>query len=99
MVLVIAVVALPFFDRSIERRPWKRPVAIGAYGFVLLALVGRGLRSEYLDSYDPSVAQQLAKQKAEEQDYMKKPFEPECIASESTAFLPVTPSSPVSTPR
>jgi ubiquinol-cytochrome c reductase cytochrome b subunit len=77
MVLVVAVVALPLFDRSIERRPWKRPIAMGTYGFVLLALVGLGLRSEYVDSHDPSIAQQLAKQRAEEQDYMHKPFEPE----------------------
>jgi len=77
MVLAVGIVALPFFDRSIERRPWKRPVAMGAYTFVLLALVGLGLRSQYLDSHDPSVAQQLAKQKSEEQDYMRKPFEPE----------------------
>ena len=77
MVLAVGIVALPFFDRSIERRPWKRPVAMGAYTFVLLALVGLGLRSQYLDSRDPSVAQQLAKQKSEEQDYMRKPFEPE----------------------
>src|SRR6202790_2723949 len=69
MVLAVAIVALPFFDRSIERRPWKRPIAMGSYGFVLLALVGLGLRSQFLDSHDPSVAQQLAKQKAEEQDY------------------------------
>src|ERR1700676_2678568 len=93
MVLVIAVVALPFFDRSIERRPWKRPVAIGAYGFVLLALVGLGLRSEYLDSHDPSVAQQLAKQKAEELDYLKKPFEPE-LSSASLAAANVALADP-----
>src|SRR6202790_2578568 len=92
-ILVIAVVALPFFDRSIERRPWKRPVAIGAYGFVLLALVGLGLRSEYLDSHDPSVAQQLAKQKAEEQDYLKKPFEPE-LSSASLAAANVALADP-----
>jgi ubiquinol-cytochrome c reductase cytochrome b subunit len=77
MVLAVAIVALPFFDRSVERRPWKRPIAMGSYGFVLFALVGLGLRSQYLDSHDPSVAQQLAKQKSEEQEYMRKPFEPE----------------------
>jgi len=83
MVLAVGIVTLPFFDRSIERRPWKRPIAMGSYGFVLLALVGLGLRSQYLDSHDPSVAQQLAKQKSEEQAYMRKPFEPEL----STATL------------
>src|ERR1700688_2823059 len=83
MGLSVGIVALPFFDRSIERRPWKRPIAMGSYGFVLLALVGLGLRSQYLDSHDPSVAQPLAKQKSEEQAYMRKPFEPEL----STATL------------
>jgi ubiquinol-cytochrome c reductase cytochrome b subunit len=77
MILAVAIVLLPFFDRDIERRPWKRPVAMGSYGFVLLALVGLGLRSQYLDSHDPSVAQQLARQESEQQEYMRRPFEPE----------------------
>ena len=75
MVLVVGVVALPSIA-VLSRRPWKLPIAMGTYGFVLLALVGLGLRSEYVDSHDPSIAKQLAKQKAEEQDYMRKPFEP-----------------------
>lgn len=76
-ILAILVLALPFLDRGIERRPWKRPVAMGAYVFVLASLVGLGLRSQYLDSHDPGIAQQLARQKSEEADYMRKPFEPE----------------------
>jgi ubiquinol-cytochrome c reductase cytochrome b subunit len=83
-ILVLAVVALPFLDRSIERRPWKRPIAMGAYTFVLFALIGLGLRSEYLDKHDPGVAQQLVKQKSEENEYMHKPFEPE-LSSASLA--------------
>jgi ubiquinol-cytochrome c reductase cytochrome b subunit len=83
-VLALAVVALPFLDRSVERRPWKRPVAMAAYLFVICALVGLALRSEYLDHHDPAVAQQLAKQKAEEVAYMNKPFEPE-LSSASLA--------------
>jgi mono/diheme cytochrome c family protein len=43
--------------------------------------VGLGLRSQYLDSHDPSVTQQLAKQKSEEQEYIRKPFEPELSAT------------------
>jgi ubiquinol-cytochrome c reductase cytochrome b subunit len=76
-ILVILVLALPFLDRGIERRPWKRPIAMGAYAFVFVGLVGLALRSQYLDSHDPGIAQQLAKQKSEEADYMRKPFEPE----------------------
>jgi ubiquinol-cytochrome c reductase cytochrome b subunit len=84
-VLVAAVIALPFLDRGIERRPWKRPVAMGAYAFVLFALVALGLRSQYLDSHDPGVAQQLAKQKTEEDEYMRKPFDPELSSASLTA--------------
>ncbi len=84
-VLVAAVIALPFLDRGIERRPWKRPVAMGAYAFVLFALVALGLRSQYLDKQDPGVAQQLAKQKTEEDEYMRKPFEPELSSASLTA--------------
>lgn len=83
--LAFAVIALPFLDRGIERRPWKRPVAMGAYTFVLLALVALGLRSQYLDKHDPGVARQLAKQEAEETEYMHKPFEPELSSASLTA--------------
>src|SRR5579863_7094631 len=64
-VVALGIVAVPFLDRSIERRPWKRPVAMGAYTFVMVALIGLGLRSQYLDKHDAGVSQQLAKQKAE----------------------------------
>jgi ubiquinol-cytochrome c reductase cytochrome b subunit len=93
-ILVLAVIALPFLDRSIERRPWKRPVAMGAYAFVMFTLVALGLRSEYLDKHDPSVAQQLAKQDQEEKDYMRKPFEPE-LSSASLAAANIALADPV----
>ena len=93
-VLVLAVIALPFLDRSIERRPWKRPVAMGAYAFVLFALLGLGLRSQYVDKHDPGVAQQLAKQEAEESEYMSKPFEPE-LSSASLAAANVALADPL----
>jgi ubiquinol-cytochrome c reductase cytochrome b subunit len=83
--LVLGVLALPFLDRSVERRPWKRPVAMGAYAFVLFALIGFGLQSRYLDTHDAGVAQQLAKQSAEENEYMHKPFEPELSSASLTA--------------
>jgi ubiquinol-cytochrome c reductase cytochrome b subunit len=82
--LVLAIIALPFLDRSIERRPWKRPIAMGSYAFVMFILVGLSLRSQYVDKHDPGIAQQLAKQKAEENEYMHKPFEPE-LSSASLA--------------
>jgi ubiquinol-cytochrome c reductase cytochrome b subunit len=93
-VLALAIVALPFLDRSIERRPWKRPVAMGAYAFVMCTLIGLGLRSEYLDKHDPGVAQQLAKQKTEEGQYMRKPFEPE-LSSGSLAAANIALADPL----
>jgi ubiquinol-cytochrome c reductase cytochrome b subunit len=94
MILVIAVIALPFLDRSIERRPWKRPAAMGAYVFMLFGLVGLGLRSTYQDKHDPGVAKQLAKQKTEEDEYMHKPFEPE-LSSASLAAANVALADPL----
>ena len=44
-ILIACIIALPFFDRSVERRPWKRPVAMTAYAVVALALIGLGVRS------------------------------------------------------
>ena len=43
------------FRSQHRTRPWKRPIAMGAYGFVLLALVGLGLRSQYLDATIPAL--------------------------------------------
>jgi ubiquinol-cytochrome c reductase cytochrome b subunit len=84
-ILALAVVGLPFLDRSLERRPWKRPIAMGAYSFLLFGLVGLALRSQYLDKHDPGVAQQLAKQKTDEEEYMRKPFEPELSSGSLSA--------------
>jgi len=93
-VLVVAIIALPFLDRGIERRPWKRPVAMGAYAFVIFLLIALGLRSQYVDKQDAGVAQQLAKQKKEEEDYMRKPFEPE-LSSASLAAANATLADPL----
>lgn len=93
-ILVVAILALPFLDRSIERRPWKRPVATGAYAFVFFALVGLGLRSRYLDRHDSGVALQLARQNTEEEEYMRQPFEPE-LSSASLAAANVALADPL----
>ena len=93
-VLAVAIIVLPFLDRGIERRPWKRPVAMGAYAFVIFLLIALGLRSQYVDKQDAGVAQQLAKQKKEEEDYMRKPFEPE-LSSASLAAANATLADPL----
>src|SRR5271165_18127 len=92
-ILVAAIIALPFLDRGAERRPWKRPIAMTSYAFVTLMLFGLALRSQYLDKHDVGVAQQLAKQQAEEKEYMSKPFEPE-LSSASLAAANVQLADP-----
>ncbi len=94
--VVLAILAVPFLDRSVERRPWKRPAAMGSYAFVLFVLLGLGLRSQFLDRHDPGVAQQLAKQGAEEEEYSHKPFEPE-LSSASLAAANVALADPLAT--
>jgi ubiquinol-cytochrome c reductase cytochrome b subunit len=92
-ILIVGIIALPFLDRSVERRPWKRPVATTAYAIVALFLMGLGLRSHYLDRVNGGVAQQLAKQDAEENAHMSRPFEPE-LSSASLAATNASLSDP-----
>lgn len=66
---------------------------MGAYAFVFFLLIALGLHSQYVDRHDPGVAQQLAKQKEEEADYMRKPFEPE-LSSASLAAANATLADP-----
>jgi ubiquinol-cytochrome c reductase cytochrome b subunit len=71
--------SLPFLDRRMERRPWKRPIAVGTYTFVFLALFGLGYTSHYSDHKNPGYAAQLAEQQKETAAYMSKPFELELV--------------------
>ncbi len=93
-IVVAGIIALPFLDRSVERRPWKRPTAMTAYAVVALSLIGLGMRSHYSDRADAGVAQQLVKQDDEEETYMSKPFEPE-LSSASLAASNVSLGDPV----
>ena len=76
-VLAFLFASLPFLDRRMERRPWKRPMAVGSYVFVLLALIGLGGRSSYSDRTDPTINSRLLAQERSTDEFMKKPFEPE----------------------
>ena len=75
--IAILFVALPFLDRSPERRPWKRPVAVTIYAFIFIGLGALGAISHRNDLRDPTIAPQLAKQRAAVEAFMKKPFQPE----------------------
>jgi mono/diheme cytochrome c family protein len=84
--VIALLVAAPFIDRSPERRPWKRPVAMGAYGSVLLGLIALGVISFWQDHHNPAIAKQLQNQRQETQEYMAAPFRPYSVG----AVQPIT---------
>ena len=69
--------SLPFLDRRMERRPWKRPIAVGTYVFIFLALFGLGITSYRSDHNDPGYAAQLTAQEKDTAEFMHQPFQPE----------------------
>jgi ubiquinol-cytochrome c reductase cytochrome b subunit len=71
----------PLLDRNVERRPWKRPLAVGAFAGILVGIATLTGLSYHDDALDHSVAAQIAKQQVETREYMQSPFEPEAAAS------------------
>ena len=76
-ILGLLLIGLPFFDRSLERRPWRRPLSVGLFSTVLLGLAALGVISHREDLRNPGVAEQLRKQKNDTAEFMKTKFEPE----------------------
>ena len=76
-ILGLLLVGLPFLDRSLERRPWKRPISIGLFTVILLGLGLLGLISHREDLRNPGVAAQLQTQREDTEQFMKAKFEPE----------------------
>jgi ubiquinol-cytochrome c reductase cytochrome b subunit len=71
------LVLVPFIDRRLERRPWRRPIGVSIFLLILAGFVGMGLMSVRDDQRDPSIAKQVAKQREETEQFMHEPFEPE----------------------
>ena len=81
ILVILPLAFLPLFDRSHERRPWKRPIAIGSYLLIIGGLSFLGWQSLNDDATDPAVAKQLAKQTAETNAFMSTPFVPDLAGS------------------
>lgn len=79
------LIFVPFIDRRLERRPWRRPIAVGVFALILGGFVGMGLMSVRDDQRDPSIAKQVAKQHEETQRFMRERFEPEGAVSSISA--------------
>ena len=71
-----------------ERRPWKRPIAVGCYVFIFLALFGLGYQSYRSDHNDPGYAAQLAAQAKDTEEFMRQPFQPESAGASIIATAP-----------
>ena len=74
--LAAAFFLLPFLDRKLERRPWRRPIPVLAVAFVVLGMVYLGAKSRMDDARDPSSAAQIAIQDKQEDAYSTAPFVP-----------------------
>lgn len=80
-VVALLFVLIPFLDRKLERRPWRRPLSVGIFSFILLGIGVLEIQSYRDDARDPAIAQQLALQDKQAEDFMKEPFKPETVGS------------------
>jgi ubiquinol-cytochrome c reductase cytochrome b subunit len=86
-ILAVIFAALPFLDRSLERRPWRRPIVVGSFLLFLIGYTALGVAS-YRDDYsDPGMAAQMRKQDEDAALFMKQPFIPEAAAGSASAAL------------
>ena len=86
-VLALIFAALPFLDRRLERRPWRRPIVVGAFLLFLIAYTSLGVASYRDDRRDPGVAAQMQKQDKDTKNFMRQPFIPEAAAGSASAAL------------
>ena len=86
-ILALVFAAVPFLDRRPERRPWRRPISVGAFVIFLIAYVSLGVASYRSDYSDPGMAAQMRKQDEEVKAFMQKPFVPEAAAGTTSAAL------------
>jgi ubiquinol-cytochrome c reductase cytochrome b subunit len=91
-ILALLFFLMPFLDRKLERRPWRRPIPLLAVAFVLVGMIFLGFKSRLDDLRDHNVAAQLAFQEKQDADYTRAPFLPRM---ESASGAPVS-SGPVS---
>lgn len=76
-VLGAMFVGLPFYDRSKNRHPLRRPISIAVFSAVFCGVLFLGMRSHFDDARDPSIAKQMVRQHEEVAKFMVTKFEPE----------------------
>jgi ubiquinol-cytochrome c reductase cytochrome b subunit len=92
-ILALLFFLMPFLDRKLERRPWRRPIPLLAVAIVLVGMIFLGFKSHLDDLHDKNVAFQLAYQEKQAEDYTKAPFTPrmESASGEPVSSAPVSP--------
>lgn len=93
--LALLFFLLPFLDRKLERRFWRRPIPLLSVAIVFLGMIFLGLLSHHQDMEHPFVRKQLALQAAQEKAYDKKPFKPYMQAPGSLSMLSPAKSNPM----
>ena len=73
-ILALLFFLMPFLDRKLERRPWRRPIPLLAVAIVLVGMIFLGFKSHLDDLRDHAVAVQLAFQEKQAEDYTRAPF-------------------------
>ena len=96
-VLAALFFLIPFLDRRLERRPWRRPIPVLAVAIVLSGTLFLGIKSHLDDSDDPTTAAQLALQEKQEAAYTAAPFTPyiESPGGTGPLALPIGPVDPL----
>ena len=94
--LALAFFLMPFLDRNLERRPWRRPIPVLSVAIVMIGIVYLGVKSEHDDKNDPGVRAQLALQDRQEKTYSAAPFKPyEESPGGTVATVAAGPANPV----
>jgi mono/diheme cytochrome c family protein len=70
-----AMFLMPFLDRRLERKIWRRPIPALAVACVVFGMVYLGIKSQ-IDDHQPGTAQQLAQQLEEEKAFSAEAFVP-----------------------
>lgn len=84
---------LPFFDRHLERRPWRRPIPVLGVALVVLGAMYLGVRSKIEDGRG-AIASQLALQEQEEKAYSASPFRPLVDSSDGVEAVSISSDPP-----
>jgi ubiquinol-cytochrome c reductase cytochrome b subunit len=83
---------MPFLDRRLERRPWRRPIPALAVTIVVAGMVFLGVKSQ-IDDHQGPIAAQLALQHEQEVAYTAEPFEPYVDSGAEPASSPLVATS------